>query len=106
MSNSISQIELYNDEDRKIYLCPKVAQRIFSEQLRSLTEMITGKSFTFINVARVLDLHKNTFGYQIKPETLGFSDIWSGMKSLPFVEVWKAKQNVVENFDFFCSHFS
>lgn len=82
------QIEIYNDEDRKIYLCTKVAQRIFSEQLRDITEMITGNSFTFINVAKVLALHKKQFGYQIKPETLGFPNIWSGIKSLPFVEVY------------------
>lgn len=81
------QIEIYNDEDRKIYLCPKVAQRIFSEQLRDITEMISGKSFTFINVAKVLAVHKKKFGYQIKPETLGHQNIWSGIKSLPLVEV-------------------
>ncbi|KAG4078561.1 hypothetical protein HA402_002675 [Bradysia odoriphaga] len=83
----IVKIEIFNDEDRKIYLCPKVAQRIFSEQLRDITEQITGNSFTFINVSKVLALHKKKFGYQIKPETLGSSDIWNGIKALPFVEL-------------------
>lgn len=69
--------------------------------------MITGKSFTFINVATVLALHKKQFGYQIKPETLGFPSIWSGIKSLPFVEVCIAHINlkpsarVYENFLFY-----
>jgi meiosis arrest female protein 1 len=84
--SGIVKIEMFN-EDRKIFLSPKVAQRVFSEQLRDITETMTGNSFTFINVVNVLAHHKKNFGYEIRPETLGFSNLWSAIKSLPFVEL-------------------
>lgn len=80
-------MEFSNDEDRKIYLSPKAAQRIFSEQLMSLVEMFAGSSDAMINLHEVLVFHKKQYGYQIIPQSLGFEDMLDCIKSLPYIEV-------------------
>lgn len=66
-------MEFSNEEDRKIYLSPKAAQRIFSEQLKFLIESYSGSSDNLINLSEVLIYHKKHYGYQIAPQSLGKS---------------------------------
>lgn len=80
-------MEISNEEDRKIFLSPKIAQRIFSEQLRSLTETYCGTGENIINLHEVLVFHKKSFGYQIAPQSLGFDDMLDCIKALPFIEL-------------------
>lgn len=39
------------------------------------------------NLHEVLVFHKKAFGYQISPQALGFDDMLSCIKSLPYVEL-------------------
>lgn len=80
-------MEFSNDEDRKIFLSPKIAQRIFSEQLKVLTEKYCGTGENIINLHEVLVFHKKDFGYQIVPQSLGFDDMLDCIKSLPYIEL-------------------
>lgn len=80
-------MEFSNEEDRKIFLSPQTAQRIFSEQLKSLVESYSGNSSTIINLHEILIYHKKHYGYQIVPQTLGFEDWTTCINSLPYVEV-------------------
>lgn len=80
-------MDISNDEDRKIFLSPKVAQRVFSEQLKTLIETFAGTSDTMINLHEVLVFHKKHYGYQILPQSLGYDDILTCIKELPYVEV-------------------
>lgn len=81
------KMELSNEEDRKIFLSPNIAQRIFSEQLKVLIESYTGSSETVTNWREILVYHKKQYGYQIQPQSLGFHDIFACIESLPYVEV-------------------
>lgn len=80
-------MEFANDEDRKISLSPKAAQRVFSDQLKLLIEGFSGAPDTLTNLHEVLVFHKKTYGYQIAPQALGFSDMLSCIKSLPYIEM-------------------
>lgn len=80
-------MEFSNDEDRKIFLSSMVAQRIFSEQLKMLTETYCGTGENIINLHEVLVFHKKSFGYQIIPQSLGFDDMLNCIKSLPYIEL-------------------
>lgn len=80
-------MEFSNEEDRKIFLSPKTAQRIFSEQLKTLVESYSGVSDTITNLHEILIYHKKQYGYQILPQSLGFDDMLTCIKSLPYIEV-------------------
>lgn len=80
-------MEFSNDEDRKIFLSPKIAQRVFSEQLKYLTETYCGTSESFINLHEVLVYHKKNYGYQVVPQSLGFDDMLNCIKALPYIEL-------------------
>lgn len=80
-------MEFSNEEDRKISLSPKTAQRILSEQLKALVEHYTGSSDTITNLHEILIYHKKQYGYQIVPQSLGFHDMLTCIKSLPYIEV-------------------
>lgn len=84
-------MDLTNEEDRKISLSPKAAQRIFSEQLKTLVESVTGVGDSIINLHEVLLFHKKQYGYQIMPRALGFDDMLECIKALPYVEVSQPK---------------
>lgn len=81
------KMELSNEEDRKIFLSPSIAQRIFSEQLKVLIESCTGSSETVTNWHEILVYHKKQYGYQILPQSLGFHDMFACIEALPYVEV-------------------
>lgn len=81
------EMEFLNDEDRKIYLSPKAAQRVFSEQIKSLVQSFSGSSDTTMNLHEVLVFHKKQYGYQIVPQSLGFEDMQACIMSLPYIEV-------------------
>lgn len=83
----IVEMEISNEEDRKICLSPKVAQRVFSEQLKSLIETHTKSSDTITNLHEILIFHKKQYGYLIVPQTLGFDDMLTCVEALPYVEV-------------------
>ena len=98
-------MELSNEEDRKIFLSPNVAQRIFSEQLKVLIESYTGSSETLTNLHEILVYHKKHYGYQIVPQSLGFHDMLLCIESLPYVEVHYSIINYIFSlfiFIFFC----
>lgn len=80
-------MEFSNDEDRKIFLSPKIAQRIFSEQLKVLTETYCGTGENIVNLHEVLVFHKKNFGYQIVPQSLGFDDMLNCIRALPYIEL-------------------
>lgn len=75
-----------------MYLSPKVAQRVFSEQLRDVAKALTGGSGSSISEKSIslytlLFCHKKQFGYQILPQSLGLGTLWMAVKQLPFIEV-------------------
>lgn len=83
-----------NEENRKIYLSPNVARRVFSEQLYELVLTYSSNAFNKnsaklykVKLDDILNLHKSKYGYQIQPTTLGFNSMIDGIKSLPFIEV-------------------
>ncbi|XP_055908244.1 meiosis regulator and mRNA stability factor 1 [Eupeodes corollae] len=90
----VVEMEQNNDEDKKVFLSPKIARRVFSEQLEELIREFTGSSKTCMKLDEVLELHKKKFGYNIQPQVLGVADIEEGIKMLPFVEVLKNENNI------------
>lgn len=80
-------MEFSNEEDRKIFLSPKAAQRVFSEQLKLLIDSYSGSSENLTNLHEVLIYHKKHYGYQIIPQSLGFDDMLTCINSLPYIEV-------------------
>lgn len=85
--SGVVDIDSSTEEDRKIYLCPKIAQRVFSEQLQELVIQFTGSSMSMINLNEILNVHKSKYGYQIQPQTLGYQNMIHAINSLPFIEV-------------------
>lgn len=83
----VVEIEATNDEDKRIRLSTKMAQRIFAEQLEDLVREFTGCAQTCMQLDEVLQLHKKKYGYQIQPQTLGFESILDAIKVLPYIEV-------------------
>lgn len=75
------------DEDRKIFLSTNVALRVFSEQLQDLIKNYTRTSTTLVKLNEVLELHKNKFGYQIHPTTLGCATMREAILNVPHIEV-------------------
>lgn len=80
-------MEFSNDEDRKIFLSPKIAQRVFAEQLKDLNKVLTGVSTSLVTLGDILNLHKKQYGYQIQPQVLGFDNLLTAVRNLPFIEV-------------------
>uniref|UniRef100_A0A336LTM4 CSON004407 protein n=1 Tax=Culicoides sonorensis TaxID=179676 RepID=A0A336LTM4_CULSO len=78
-----------NDEDRKILLCQEVALRVFAEQLHDLIKNFTGKNTTLVKLSDILQMHKNKFGYQIHPQTLGYETMSEAIQHVPFIEVYE-----------------
>lgn len=76
------------DDDRKIVLCQKIALRVFSEQLQDLVKHYTTSTAMLMRVEDVLQLHKNKFGYQMAPQTLGFNTLRELMMQLPYIELF------------------
>lgn len=88
-------METTTDEHRKIVLAPKVAQRIFSEQLYELAcqnyNSTQNKSKTKrikIKFDDILEMHKNKYGYQIQWSNLGFVEMSDVINNLPYIEVY------------------
>lgn len=75
------------DEDRKIFLCQSIALRVFSEQLQELIKCFTRSNTTMVKLNEILELHKNKFGYQMHPVTLGFSTMKEAIMHVPYIEV-------------------
>uniref|UniRef100_A0A6P4EIX2 Meiosis arrest female protein 1 n=1 Tax=Drosophila rhopaloa TaxID=1041015 RepID=A0A6P4EIX2_DRORH len=88
------EMELTNDEDKKIVLSPKVARRVFAEQCEDLIRSFTGNSTHSMKLDQVLKLHKKKYGYQIQPQTLGVSEMATAVKLLPYVEFKQADQTI------------
>lgn len=75
------------DDDRRIFLCQTFALRIFSEQLQEIIKYLTNKDTSMVKLNEILQLHKNKFGYQIQPQTLGYEKMCDAIKDVPYVEV-------------------
>lgn len=75
------------DEDRKIFLNANVALRVFSEQLHELIKSYTRTSTSLVKLNELLELHKNKFGYQMHPQTLGFATMREAILNVPHIEV-------------------
>lgn len=82
----VVEIEYTTDEDKKVYLSPKVARRVFAEQMEELVREFTGCPKTCMKLNEVLQLHKKKFGYQIQPQTLGAENILDVVRDLPYIE--------------------
>ncbi|XP_075149215.1 meiosis regulator and mRNA stability factor 1-like protein [Haematobia irritans] len=87
--HGVVEMELTNDEDKKIYLSAKVAQRIFAEQCEELISTNTGSAKTCMKWDDVVKLHKKKYGYQIQSQTLGVKDIIQALDLLPYVETFE-----------------
>lgn len=85
----VVEIKYTTDEDKKIYLSPIFARRVFAEQLEHLIKAEYGVSNTCVKLIDVLNLHKKKYGYQLQPTTLGESNMLKVIKKLPYVEVNK-----------------
>ncbi|XP_043063818.1 LOW QUALITY PROTEIN: meiosis regulator and mRNA stability factor 1 [Drosophila ficusphila] len=85
--HGLVDLQVNNDEDKKIVLSPKVARRVFAEQCEDLIRHVTGNSKHCMKLDQVLRLHKKKYGYQIKPQTLGASDMCTAFELLPYVEL-------------------
>ncbi|XP_052855193.1 meiosis regulator and mRNA stability factor 1-like isoform X3 [Drosophila gunungcola] len=92
--HGLVEIELTNDEDKKIILSPKVARRVFGEQCEDLIRSVTGNATHCMKLDQVLMLHKKKYGYQIQPQTLGVSDMATAVKLLPYVELKQKDQTI------------
>uniref|UniRef100_A0A182MZE3 HTH OST-type domain-containing protein n=1 Tax=Anopheles dirus TaxID=7168 RepID=A0A182MZE3_9DIPT len=87
--SGIVEMEQTNDEDRKIYLNYQVALRIFADQVQEIIKTCTGKACTVVRLSSILHIHKNQYGYQLQPSSLGFSNMYDAMKALPYTEVFE-----------------
>lgn len=94
--HGIVEMETSSDEHRKIILAPKVAQRIFSEQLYELALQHNNNNNTQtkyktkrikIKLNDILEMHKNKYGYQIHWSNLGFAKMIDAIKALPYIEL-------------------
>ncbi|XP_068151952.1 meiosis regulator and mRNA stability factor 1 isoform X2 [Drosophila tropicalis] len=85
--HGVVEIEVNNDEEKKIILSPKVARRVFAIQCEDLIRNVTGNSTNCMKLEQVLKLHKKKYGYQIQPHTLGVTEIAKAIDLLPYVEV-------------------
>ncbi|XP_017475841.1 PREDICTED: uncharacterized protein LOC108366075 [Rhagoletis zephyria] len=83
----VVEMEHTSDEDKKIYLSPKVARRVFAEQCEELVHELTGSAQTCMQLDEMLKLHKKKFGYQILPQTLGVRSISEGIELMPHIEL-------------------
>lgn len=86
-------METTADEHRKIVLAPRVAQRVFSEQLYELACQTRINSHTKskrlkIKLNDILEMHKNKYGYQIQWSNLGFAQMTDVINNLPYIEVY------------------
>lgn len=85
----IVSMEMIGQEERKIILSPKVALRVFAEQLQELTKIHTGCSYSLIRLQTILEMHNKIFGYQVQPSTLGYDSILDALNNINYVEVSK-----------------
>ncbi|EDW99411.1 meiosis regulator and mRNA stability factor 1 isoform X1 [Drosophila yakuba] len=92
--NGLVEMELTTDEDKKIVLSPKMARRVFSEQCENLIRNATGNPSHCMKLDQVLIMHKKKYGYQIKPKTLGVSDMAMAVELMPYVELKKKEQTI------------
>ncbi|XP_030377881.1 meiosis regulator and mRNA stability factor 1 [Scaptodrosophila lebanonensis] len=90
--HGVVEMEVTSDEDKKIFLSPKVARRVFAVQCEDLIRSVTGNSTSCMKLEQVLTLHKKKYGYQMLPQTLGVADITSAIELLPYVEVVQKEQ--------------
>ncbi|XP_065358412.1 meiosis regulator and mRNA stability factor 1 [Calliphora vicina] len=91
--HGVVEMELTNDEDKKIYLTSKVARRVFAEQVEELIAKTTGSSKKSMKLEDVMKLHKKKYGYQITPQSLGVKDIAKAIEFLPYVEVYQKDES-------------
>lgn len=87
-------METTTDEHRKIMLAPRVAQRIFSEQIYELasqnyngTQNKSKPKRIKMKLNDILEMHKNKYGYQIQWSNLGFIQMLDVINNLPYIEV-------------------
>ncbi|KAH8338906.1 hypothetical protein KR059_006256, partial [Drosophila kikkawai] len=86
--HGLVDMEVTNDEDKKIVLSPTIARRVFAEQCEKLINNSTGNFTNCMKLDQVLKLHKKKYGYQIQPQTLGVSsNMVKAVEMLPYVEV-------------------
>jgi meiosis arrest female protein 1 len=85
----VVEMEATNDEDRKIFLSPKLAQRVFVEQTQDIIKYATGNHLSMVRLTEILNFHKNKYGYQIQPQCLGFANMFEAILALPYIEVFK-----------------
>ncbi|XP_052864140.1 meiosis regulator and mRNA stability factor 1 [Anopheles cruzii] len=84
------EMEQSNDEDRKTYLNYHVALRIFAEQVQEIISHCTGSSSTMVRLSGILNVHKNKYGYQLQPSSLGFSTMFDAMRALPYTDIFES----------------
>ncbi|KAH8272210.1 hypothetical protein KR018_011740 [Drosophila ironensis] len=92
--HGLVEMEVTNDEEKKILLSPNVARRVFADQCCDLIRNFTGSSTNAMRLDQILKLHKKKYGYQIQPHALGASDITAAVNLLPYVEV-KSKDRAI-----------
>ncbi|XP_059617478.1 meiosis regulator and mRNA stability factor 1 [Phlebotomus argentipes] len=84
--SGVIELEFTNYEQKRIFLSPKVAQRVFVEQIYQILSCTVNVA-TPVKLTTLLHCHKDKFGYQILPQSLGFMSMEDAIQNLPFVEV-------------------
>lgn len=79
-------MESTTDENRKIFLSGKIALRVFCEQIQEITKSYNGSN-SMIKVEDLMKFHKNKYGYQMQPQSLGYDSIIDALRAVPYVEV-------------------
>ncbi|GAB0094470.1 uncharacterized protein DMENIID0001_097760 [Sergentomyia squamirostris] len=83
----IIDLEFTSYEQKRIFLVPKVAQRVFVEQIYQIVMSCTGNSTTPMKLQTLLNCHRDKLGYQILPQNLGFITMEEAVQSVPYLEV-------------------
>jgi meiosis arrest female protein 1 len=92
--SGVVEMDLTNEENRKIFLSRKVALRIFSEQIQEIIKTMTGLSGTMVKFDELMEMHKSKFGYQMQGSSLGYESVIDALKFVPFIELHSHENEV------------
>lgn len=83
----VIEVDASSEENRRVFLSGQMALRVFSEQIQEIINNFGENSKSMMKADELLNHHKNKYGYQIQPQTLGYENMIDAFKSAPYVEV-------------------
>lgn len=92
--SGVVEMDLSNEENRKIFLSRKVALRIFSEQIQEIVKTMTGQAGSMVKIDELMEMHKSKYGYQMHGSSLGYDSVIDALKFVPFVELHSYENEV------------